>query len=166
MSEIIHIPRGTPGAGQLTLDMREIYQLEVRKQEVATVTKFKAQELLYLMEKGYSAISTDMLPKVLLELNNARDAAEARKAVVMLDVAPVVLREKKLTKESNPGGTADQRESVLALDEEYRALKKTVDQLEAVYEWLKGKMKGFEMSYQSVKKVYDNQGMVGGAKVT
>jgi hypothetical protein len=150
------VPRGTPGAGLMILDLAEVRQLEARKEEVVSVTKAKAPELMRAMEKGYTALVTQYLPMVGFELSQAEQATEERKAVVMLDEAPRILSEKGLTKPSNPSGTADQRENVLALDKEYKALRNTVEMLKAVEALLKGKAKGFEMSYQSVKKVYDN----------
>ena len=153
-SGIFRVPKGTPGAGHLELDLTEVRQLEARKDEVGSVNKAKAQELLRAMEKGYSAIA-NMLPMVSLELNRAEQAADERKAVVMLDEAPRILAEKGLIRPSNPSGSADQRENILALDSEHKKLRENVDLLKATQELLKGKMRGFEMSFQSVKKVFD-----------
>jgi hypothetical protein len=150
------VPRGTPGAGLMALDLAEVRQLEARKEEVSSISKAKAPELMRAMEKGYSLLSTQLIPMIGFELAQAEQAADERKAVVMLDEAPRILQEKGLAKPNNPGGTADQRENILALDKEYKALRNTVEMLKAVEALLKGKARGFEMSYQSVKKVYDN----------
>lgn len=145
----------------LELDLSEINLLESRKIEVASVTKSKAAELMSAMERGYSQIASVLIPQVQWELTQAESVADQRKAVVMLDDAPRILREKGLVTAKNPSGSADQRENILALDKEYQGLRNTVEMLDAVYELLKGKMRGFEMSYQAVKKVYDSLNTYG-----
>lgn len=153
---LIVVPRGAPDSGTLELNLGEVRRLEARQIEVASVSKMKAPELMHALTRGYLALATELIPKVTYERTQAEVAVEERRAVVMLDEAPRILREKKLTKESNPSGTADQRENVLALDAEYKKASNTVAMLKAVETLLKGKMHGFEMHYQTVKKVFDS----------
>jgi hypothetical protein len=159
-STIVRVPSGTPGSGMLELDLTEVVKLESRKDEVASVTKTKSAELLRAMEKGYSALSR-YLPKVQLELTRAKSAADERKAVVLLDEVPEILKAKGLARASQPGGSVDQREAILALDKEHQALRETVAQLDALYELLRGKQKGFEMAYHSIKKLYGDADRYG-----
>lgn len=149
------------GGKILTLDLKEVRELEARKIEIGGVNKLKAPELMQAMERGYSLVAQTMLPAVAYQLAKAEEAADERKAVVMLDIVPELLAKKGLTTARNPSGSADQRENVLALDIEYKDLKNTVDMLQAVKELLKGKMKGFEMAYGAVKKVYDSLSTYG-----
>jgi hypothetical protein len=161
LGNFLRCPRGTPNSGVMELDLSEVNKLESRKGETASVTKTKAPELMHAMERGYSLIAARLLPQVQWELTKAKEAADQRKAVVMLDEAPRILKEKGLSTSRNPAGSADQRENILALDTEYQKLRNTVDMLDAVYELLKGKMRGFEMSYQSVKRVFDSLNSYG-----
>jgi hypothetical protein len=137
--------------GTLKLDLEEVSHLESRKVEAATVTKFKAQELLSAMERGHSLVVTKLLPNVSIEAALAKQAMEARKAVIFLDEAPEILKKKGLAKASAPAGTLDQRENLLALDQEYKNLEMMVEQLKAVKALLIGKARGFELTHQSIR---------------
>jgi hypothetical protein len=154
--DLLHLPNAATGEGSFVLDLSEVHRLEARKVEVASVTKFKAPELMQQMERGYYVVSTKLMPLVAFQLSQAEQALDARKAVVMLDEAPRILREKGLVTSRNPSGSADQRESVLALDKEYAQLKNTAEMIKAVYELLKGKRHGFEMSFRAIQKSFDS----------
>lgn len=149
------IPAGNPELPDRHIDMVNLYQLESRKQEVATVNKMYAPELMRAFEQGYGLASRAMVG-VRLEIDRAKEALNKRKAVVMLDIAPTVLREKGLTTKASPAGAVELREAVLSSDEIYLDLLDRFNRLEAAYELLKIKAKGFEMSFQSVRKVYDD----------
>lgn len=110
------------GGKILTLDLKEVRELEARKIEIGGVNKLKAPELMQAMERGYSLVAQTMLPAVAYQLAKAEEAADERKAVVMLDIVPELLAKKGLTTARNPSGSADQRENVLALDIEYKDL--------------------------------------------
>ncbi len=151
----IRVPRGT-GNGFVEIDLSRVRELEARKEEASAISKVKAPELLTAMNEGYTILATKLLPLVSYELTQAKQAADERKAVVFLDEAPRILKEKGLSRPNNPSGSADQREAILSLDPEFKKLRNAVDMLDAVYELLKGKMRGFEMSYSSVKRTYDD----------
>lgn len=161
MSDILRLPKGSSEGGLFSLELTEVHKLEARKVETACVTKSKAPELMHAMEQGYSIVSTKLLPVVAYELSQARQAADERKAVVMLDEAPRILQEKGLATSRNPSGSEGQRESVLAMDEEYKLLQDKVEMLKATFELLKGKLRGFEMSFSTVKKVFDSLNQYG-----
>lgn len=158
--DAIRVPNGD-STSIINLDMVEVRTLEARKDEVATINKLKAPELMRAMEKGYSIVATTLLPRISYELSVAEQCADERKAVVMLDMAPQILKDKGLLSARNPSGSIDQRENVLAMDTEYKSRRDTVEKLKAVQELLKGKMRGFEMSYGAIKKVYDSLSTYG-----
>lgn len=149
------IPAGNPELPDKHIDMVNLYQLEARKQEVAIVNKAKAPELMRAYEQGYGIAARAMVG-VRLEINKAKESLDKRKAVVMLDVAPTLLKEKGLTTKAAPAGSLELREAVLSNDEIYLVLLDRVNRLEAAYELLKVKAKGFEMAFQSVRKIYDD----------
>ncbi len=159
------VPAGTPGAQPIQIDITEIVSLEARKNEVANVTKAKAPELMSAMERGYSAAAR-LLTNITWEVKKAEDAVEKRKSIVTLEVAPQYLQSRGLVTTRSPGGSEDQRTAVLATDTEYMSLRENVDRLKAVQEYLRVKVKGFEMAFSAIKKVYDTlnaYGMVEGA---
>ena len=158
-SSALNCPLGD-GRDYLYINMTEIYTIEARKIEVACVTKTKAPELMQIFERGYSEVSR-ILPRVAYELSVAEDERNKRAAVVHLDEAPRILKEKGLANSRNPAGSADLREAVLNQDQEYLRLKDRVEQIKAVYEFLKLRLKGFEMAFSSVKKIYDSLSQYG-----
>lgn len=155
VGNLLKCPAGTPGTPDRAIEMAEIYRLEARKQEIATVNKHNAPELMQSFIDGFGHAARAAV-QLEWELNQANKYAEERKAIVYLEVAPAYLQEKGLVRAANPSGSEDQRKAVLARDKEYMALQDRVAMIEATNEYLRLKMKGFEMAYQAVKKVYDS----------
>lgn len=148
------LPRGTLGAGELVLQMANLAHIESRKRESAYVNKETAPELMKVFNEGYCEAQR-MMVQVSYEYTMALKEANKRRSIVILDKAPTILKEKGLVNARSPGGSEDLRRAVLESDDEYLALQDTVSLLEAAYELLKGKAKGFEQSYLAVKKIYD-----------
>jgi hypothetical protein len=61
--------------------------------------------------------------------------------------------------------TKDTRDAYIVLDTKFQALQERVDQITAAAEWLKGKMKSFENSYSSVKKIMGEDAYNFGTRV-
>jgi hypothetical protein len=148
------------GDTQLPINIVNICNLEARKHEVAMVNKIKAPELMQCFEEGFSECAK-VLPRIAYELSVAKNEVSKREAVVNLDEAPRILREKGLTTGHSPAGGADMRDAVLKADKEYIDLQDRVEQIKAIYEFIRGKQKGFEMSFSAVKKVYDSLSQYG-----
>ncbi len=133
----------------LAIDLAEVYELEARKDEIPSITKPRAPELMRALERGYS-ICGQFLAQVVAAVNRIDHARDRRKAVVMLDVAPRILKEK------GAGNNDASRSAIVDLDEEYGALQEQLLQAKALQELLKVKVRGFEMSFSAVKRVYDS----------
>lgn len=155
VGNLLICPSGTPNTPDLKFEMMEIYKLEARQMEIANVNKVTAPELMQAYINGFGA-TTRILTQLEWQLTQAKKYQDEREAIVKLDVAPEYLAKKGLTKPNNPAGSEDLRNAVLARDDEYKLLSDRVAMLEAATELLKQKAKGFEMSYQAVKKVYDS----------
>lgn len=151
-SKLLVCPSGDPNRTSLKFEMAEVLQVEARINEVAYVTPEKAPELLSTFNRTFLDL-TRKISLVELERQKAVREANKRKSVVILDEAPRILREKNLTKDSNPAGSADLREAVLNNDDPYLNLLERVDQISAIHELLRGKLKAIEMAYTSVKKI-------------
>jgi hypothetical protein len=142
----LSLPSATKDLPDRILNLGEILTAEARQREVAMVTPVKAPELLYTF--NYAWLETDKLVKGLAaDLVKAKAQVEKRKARILLYEAEDFLKTR------NVASTKDSRDAVIVLDPEYETLQDRVDQIFAAQEWLKGKMKSFENSYSSVKKI-------------
>jgi hypothetical protein len=143
----------TISGNELVIDFEKIYRYELRKDEVATVTKLGAPELMMALEKGYSECAK-IYARLVAETTRAEEAMEVRQAEIQLDVVPV--EEERRGKLS-----AAQREALVTTDTEYRRVRAMHDRLKATKEYVKGKMEGFQMSFSAVKRVYDSLSRYG-----
>lgn len=155
--QAIVCPKGKKGNEPIVIDLDKIRTSEIRQDEVAIVTKVKAPELLAEFNRSWRELH-QIIVQLMSEKNDAEKEQAKRKAVLLLGEVNDILKVKGVS------STADTREAVITLDEEYQALTDTVDQIEAVVEFLKGKMKSFENAYTSVKKILtgEDSGYMGG----
>lgn len=144
-TEII-CPPGRKGDSPHVIDLAAIRRSEVRQDEVATVTRFKAPELMAEFNKSWRLVN-ELVVQIKSHKNRAANALDQWRAHLVLDVVADVLKERKIA------SSADTREAVIISDETYQALNETVNEIEAVVEFLQGKAKSFENAYTSVKKI-------------
>lgn len=152
----IVVPRGVPGLAPVTIDITVLVRAEARIVEVAAVTPVKAPELLATFNIAFLEASK-FIALVEQELVQAKRFADKRRSVVILDVVPQVLATKGLATAKNPMGSEDLRRAILDGDEEYQKCLDRVNVIECYLELLKGKQKGIEMAYTSVKKLLGEQ---------
>lgn len=146
LGTLLKLPSGSPDLPPVEFELGEIDAIETRKVEIAYVNKETAPELMSIFNKGYCIVHR-MMTQVSYEYTQAKKYAEKRKAVVTLDVAPEELNRRNLR------SSEDLRNAVLMQDIQYEALMDKVNLLEAGYEFLRGKARGFEMAYNSAKGV-------------
>ncbi len=151
-SAIVVVPRGLKGHPPITMDLEEVLRAEGRIVEVALVTPMKAPELLATFNIAFLNCSKFI---ALLEAEHvlARREADKVRSVVILDRVPRVLAERNLTTAKNPAGSEDLRRAVLDGDAEYGEAMNRVDEISRWLDLMKGKQKGIEMAYTSVKKI-------------
>ncbi len=150
----IDIPGDTP----LYVDLADIYQLEKRKVEVATVTKSTAGSLLRALEDGF-AQTGNLLAMVSHKSTAIELLIKRREAYLTIEVIPSTLQQKGLATARSPSGSEDLRKSVMALDVELQNLENIQAQVQALKELLKIKVQGFQMSFTATKRVIDQSGM-------
>jgi hypothetical protein len=143
------------GATTLEIDMSKLYELDARKVQIGAANPATAPELMRAMEEGFS-LSGQLHAMVIAKITEAENAVLQRRAEVILDIVPEVLKAKGLASARSPGGSEDHREAVLSLDREYQARREIVAALESIKELLKIHMRGFEMAYGAVKRVVEN----------
>lgn len=143
-SELV-CPSGTPGNPPIIVNLARIHEAETREGELAYITKSKAPELMAFFIK-YWKKTNDIMIDLRSEKNKAEKALKRRKAELTLDAV-------NLLKAKNVGSTADTREAIIELDEQYQQLEDTYDQIEACVEFLKGKVQAFESSFRATKSI-------------
>ena len=129
-----------------TYDMSQPNQAESRVQEIAYVTRQKAPELISVFARACFVLSRH-LTAIHLAHQMAVKAAANRRAVLLIDVIPSILAEKKLaSNESN-------RESLITLDPEYDKLSTVEIEFEAALLYMKRKIEDMESALNATKKV-------------
>lgn len=144
--EVIFCPRGSGQGDPIVIDLKAILQTEARVREVAFVTPDKAGELLASFNVSWRDLHqhTVFLEK---ELNDANRSLNKIKAVLILDEVPELLKKKGLT------NNEAHREAIVTLDEGYSAALDRKEEIEALISWFQGKLKSFQMAFDSVKKI-------------
>lgn len=144
--QAIICPRADSSIEAIVIDLRAILVAESRMIEVQSVTPAKSAELCMAFTISWRDLHQNIC-FLEAEKLKAQRVVDCRKAILLLEVIPEMLKNKKAS--SND----DNRKAVIALDEEHTRAQETVDQITAIIELLKGKMKAFEMSYTTVKKM-------------
>lgn len=151
--EVLVVPNGLPGLSPLKLDLKGIFQVESRIQEIATLTIVKAPELMSVFNKAYCDL-VGMIFMVQLQYELARKYSNEVKAVVLLDKVSDILKSKGLATSTRPTGSEDFRQAVLDLDPDYQVAQDKIMQLKSILMLLEGKQKSIDMAYTATKKVY------------
>lgn len=152
MTTTLKVPGGDGGPG-FDLSMEFVYRAQARLDEIAIVNDHKAPELIACFARAYATL-TDYISRVGGEVVKAKNAVAARTAIVTLDEAPRILKEKGLISGRSPSGSEDQRIAVLELDTQYVALRDRLQELEAYAALLKGKQGDIENGYLAVRKMF------------
>lgn len=133
----------------MDLNMSEITYAEGRLDEIATVNTHKAPELMSCFVKAYTWC-VEHVTNLTAESVKAETAANFRKAEIILEEVPRVLKEKGITGKSNE----DYRNAVIAMDKAHIALRERFNHIEMYRELFKGKLKSIELAYMAVRKIY------------
>lgn len=144
-----------PNGSEFSVDMTELRRLEARQSEASGCGRMQALSLMTDMKEGYEIAGT-MRSTIGLERDRARQQVAMRKAVVCLDIVPELLKSKGLATPRSPGGSAEQRDDVLALDVEHGKLLDYAAQLDAAYQLAQVKMESFRMAYSTAKRNFDD----------
>jgi hypothetical protein len=147
------VPRGRKELSPLNLDMREIYRIEGRIQDISTANPATMPDLISDFNRGYAMLG-GMVAKVQLELSEAEIALREAKSIALLDKVDKVLSEK------GQKSSADLRDAVVQMDQDVKEASRRVSVLEAYLTLLNNKAKSFEMAYHGTKKVSEIQARI------
>lgn len=152
MDTSIQLPSGDGGDQTIELQMGAVYNALSRIEEIAIVNSHKAPELCACFARAYATL-TEHLARISSEVVKAKNALQLRVAVVTIDEAPRILREKGLISARSPGGSEDLRKAVLEKDVEYQQRRNRLQELEAYHELISGKQESAEQAYLAVRKL-------------
>jgi hypothetical protein len=149
--KVIVCPRAGTTVDAITIDLKKILEAEQRMIEVQALTPAKAGELCTVFTISWRDLHHNIcvLEK---EKIDAQKIVDRRKAIVFLEIVPQYLKDKGLFSPKSPTGNEEIRTAILNLDEEYQSGQEVVDQIVAIIELLKGKLKAFEMSFTTVQE--------------
>lgn len=137
------------GEAPIEIDLREILRVEARQIDVQYVTPGKAPELLTTFNIAWRDLH-QAISMLELEKLRAQKSLDKRRATILLDVVPGVLKEKGVA------STVDNRQAVIDLDPEYVECKERVDSIQCAIDFLAGKLKSFERAHQSVSRIMNH----------
>ncbi len=136
----------------LKMDLTEVYVAESRKNELASVNRLRAPELLNALGRGHG-FAAEAFVKASHYTNLVGNAVRKREALVILDEAQKILIDKGLTSTRSPGGSADFRAAVVAADIEYGELLDLYERLKAIRGLLQAKSEGLERHFFAVQSI-------------
>ena len=149
---IIRVPRALDGLEPLTFEMGEIYRDYHRQEEVAMVNSIRAPELLTVFNRNYLTLSR-YINILQYEIDVANRRLEEAKAILIIDKLPGLLSEKGLSSPRSPLGSEDVRQAFLSQDADYQRFRQLLEILNLHLTNFETYRKGFENSYNSVKKL-------------
>lgn len=135
----------------------EVQAAESRLEDLRRANKSSAPELLSALNNGYLAASR-IISHLKFEYTRIARAANKRKAIVMLDVAPTVLKEKNLITARSPAGNEDMRNSVLNCDDEYLEILEKADYIKMAIMLFEGKQEAINNALIAVRRIMDPRG--------
>lgn len=144
--DALRVVRGKPNTGIIVVPLQGIFDAEARIPEIAALTPHKAPELLSAFNAAFLEVD-GFVKQIEMELTVAKQHQNVVKSIVLLDKSDQILKDKGLK------ASADLRQAVVEVDPDYQAATERVNALEAAREYVKGKARGMEMAYSSVKKL-------------
>lgn len=144
--EALRVVKGKPNSGILCIPMTGFRDVEERIPEIASITPHKAPELLSTFNRAYIEMDS-YIRKIELEVNIAKQHQATVRATIILDRAEAYFKERGIK------GSADLRQALVDADLDYQNATERLNALESAREFLKGKQKGIEMAYASVRKI-------------
>lgn len=121
------------------IDLSRVYQAESRREELVTAHGNSLVELSNVFEESYDIVCRAHA-RVIYEEEMTTIASRKRRAILMRDEIPGIIKDRGLSTSRSPVGAADLRDTLYYEDEEFVSLEKYRAALGAVREFLFGKM--------------------------
>lgn len=148
--ELLTIPNPDPQGQSIVLkyDMLRVHEAEARVAEISFLSTSKAPELLTKLNLALQDLGNHLADLGYRESVAKRKMRE-RRAVVVIEIIPGKLAEKKLANNDT------NREAVVDLDPEYSISSDVLSQIEAAFVLVREKLRSIESAINSAKKVLD-----------
>lgn len=147
--QILSIPN-PKNVGELRLkyDLKNVFTADVRVAEIAFITPTKGPELLTLFCVAIRDLA-GYLADLQYQSTIAAKKKRERRAVVVVDIIPTKLAEKKLSNNDT------NREAVVELDPEYSVLADIEAEIDAAYTYIREKFRTMESHLNAAKRALD-----------
>lgn len=139
------------GSLRISYDLTNVLAAETRLHEIAIVTPTKGPEMLMLFSLGLRDLS-GYVSDLQYQSSVASKKKRERRAVVVVDIIPTKLAEKKLSNNDT------NREAVIELDPEYSVWCDVEAEIEAAYTYVREKFRNMESHLNAVKRALDVTG--------
>lgn len=151
-SKSLTVPRGTPNLAPMSLDMTEVYLVELRLPDIRTANPGNAQELMGTFNAASNTL-VKYIAWVDYEILQAQKFLGISKATVILDKA-----QEELKKYPGLKNNEDFRNALIARDPECQERLDKLNGLIAVRALLDGKVKSFVRAYYTAQAVVERRG--------
>lgn len=140
---------------RLRFDLKTLFAAETRVEEIAFITPLKGAELMSVFSAALRDLST-YLAQLHYHSATAAKKKRERRAVVVVDLIPAKLAERKLSNNDSS------REAIIELDPEHSVLCDIENEVEAAFVFVREKFRSIESHLNAVKKAMDaTAGLVG-----
>lgn len=138
------------------LPMAALENAERRLGEVAIVTRYKAPELMSVLNDGY-VVAAKARAILARQVALRETALDALRALISLERAPRYLQEQGLATGRSPAGSEDQRKAIIARDPEYQQATNELTELRALMEVYAIRAKALDRAFAAVKAIYGDR---------
>ncbi|CAB4127291.1 hypothetical protein UFOVP75_123 [uncultured Caudovirales phage] len=150
-SELV-VPAGNPEKPVLKMAVDYIRRAESRIGEIASMTPLKAPELLATFNQAWMD-ATRFATMLEAQKVEAQRNVDKVRSVILIDKIPGILLAKNLATPKSPMGSEDVRNAIIDVDVDYNAAIDRYNTIVCYLDLMKGKAKGLEMAYTSVKRI-------------
>jgi len=136
-------------ARELQINLEKVDEAESRLHEAQAVNPGTYGELEYTFNEAYRQLKK-MVSSVQYEIANIQKTIDERKADIVLEVIPEMLKDRPKSHNN-----ADFRNAVFAKDEEYQKATDHLNKLKAMESHFEGKIKVMERTCAAMRKQMD-----------
>jgi hypothetical protein len=144
--QTLQIPNPLKDLSPVNYDLKKIAEAESRVHEISFMSPTKAAELISVFAVACFDLA-EVFSDLYLRHRYAKKRVSDRKAVVVLDIMPQRLSDKKAA------NNAETRQAVIDLDEEYSKAIYVEIEIEAALKLIQGKLFAMEGALSAVKQV-------------
>ena len=136
---MLSVPRPQEGQSPFEIDLTLAYHGEASLPALASASSGNALSLIATFQRAYSSLAR-AYSLAYREVELATVMSRKRQAVLVLDMAPQILKEKGLSTARNAAGSADLRQAICYADDQYCKIENYRAAVESIKELVKLKL--------------------------